>query len=84
MHSDATKTLYLNVTKAGEVRARDIQTESVVASESRGLSESLPKPEVREPEAIPIPDAISKSKTNINICDKRLTFDRRAEYRKAQ
>jgi DNA-directed RNA polymerase subunit alpha len=30
MHSDATKTLYLNVTKAGEVRARDIQTDADV------------------------------------------------------
>ena len=27
MHTDAIKTLYLNVTKAGEVRARDIQTD---------------------------------------------------------
>jgi DNA-directed RNA polymerase subunit alpha len=30
MHSDATKTLYLNITKAGEVRARDIQTDADV------------------------------------------------------
>ena len=30
MHSDATKTLYLNVTKGGEVRARDIQTDADV------------------------------------------------------
>jgi DNA-directed RNA polymerase subunit alpha len=30
MHSDATKTLYLNVSKGGEVRARDIQTDADV------------------------------------------------------
>jgi DNA-directed RNA polymerase subunit alpha len=30
MHVDGTKTLYLNVTKAGEVRARDIQTDADV------------------------------------------------------
>ncbi len=30
MHVDATKTLYLNVTKGGEVRARDIQTDADV------------------------------------------------------
>ncbi len=30
MHSDAIKTLYLNITKAGEVRARDIQTDADV------------------------------------------------------
>ena len=30
MHSDATKTLYLNITKSGEVRARDIQTDADV------------------------------------------------------
>jgi DNA-directed RNA polymerase subunit alpha len=30
LHSDTTKTLYLNVTKPGEVRARDIQTDADV------------------------------------------------------
>ncbi|MEX2661153.1 MAG: DNA-directed RNA polymerase subunit alpha [Vicinamibacterales bacterium] len=30
MHTDAVKTLYLNITKAGEVRARDIQTDADV------------------------------------------------------
>jgi DNA-directed RNA polymerase subunit alpha len=30
MHSDAVKTLYLNITKPGEVRARDIQTDADV------------------------------------------------------
>jgi DNA-directed RNA polymerase subunit alpha len=30
MHVDTTKTLYLNITKAGEVRARDIQTDADV------------------------------------------------------
>jgi DNA-directed RNA polymerase subunit alpha len=30
MHVDGTKTLYLNITKAGEVRARDIQTDADV------------------------------------------------------
>src|SRR5688500_13856584 len=30
MHVDTTKTLYLNVTKGGEVRARDIQTDADV------------------------------------------------------
>ena len=33
-----------------------------MANESKGLSQSLPKPEVKEPEAIPIPDTNAKKK----------------------
>jgi TonB family protein len=42
--------------------ANPVQTQNVLANESKGLSQSLPKPEVKEPEAIPIPDASAKKK----------------------
>jgi protein TonB len=38
------------------------ETQNVLANESKGLSQSLPKPEVKEPDAIPIPDRDTKSK----------------------
>src|ERR1700756_4710022 len=42
--------------------ASPVQTQNVVANESKGVSQSLPQPEVKEPEAIPIPEKESKKK----------------------
>jgi periplasmic protein TonB len=42
--------------------ASPVQTQNVLANESKGVSQSLPKPEVTEPEAIPIPEKESKKK----------------------
>jgi len=38
------------------------QTQNIVANESKGLSQSLPKPKEEVPEAIPIPDKNAKTK----------------------
>src|SRR6267143_3793739 len=40
--------------------ASQVQTQNVLANDSKGLSKSQPKPEVKEPEAIPIPDSNAK------------------------
>src|SRR2546427_12913474 len=45
------------------VAAIPVQTQSVLAHESKALSQSQPKPEVKEPEAIPIPEANAKKKS---------------------
>jgi protein TonB len=42
--------------------ASPVPTESVLAIESKGLSQSLPKPELKEPEAIPIPAKDARTK----------------------
>jgi len=42
--------------------ASPVQTQNIVANESKGLTKSLPKPEEKEPEAIPIPDKNAKRK----------------------
>lgn len=42
--------------------ANPAQTQNVLANESKGLSQSLPKPVEKEPEAIPIPDKNAKKK----------------------
>lgn len=42
--------------------ASPVQTQNVLANESKGLSQSLPKPEVKEPDAIPIPDRNARTK----------------------
>jgi len=44
--------------------ASPVETKNVLANESRGLTQSLPLPEVKppEPEAIPIPDKEAKKK----------------------
>jgi protein TonB len=42
--------------------ASAIQTQNVLANESKGLTESLPKTEEKAPEAIPIPDKNAKIK----------------------
>jgi len=42
--------------------ANPVQTQNVLANESKGLAKSQPKPEEKEPDAIPIPDKQSKIK----------------------
>jgi protein TonB len=42
--------------------ANPVQTQSVLATESKGVSKSQPKPAVEEPEAIPIPEKNAKKK----------------------
>lgn len=42
--------------------ANPVQTQSVLATESKGLSKSEPKPTVEEPEAVPIPEKNAKKK----------------------
>ena len=42
--------------------ASPVETQNVSANESKGLSQSLPKVEEKEPEAIPIPDKNAKKK----------------------
>src|SRR5271170_1062611 len=42
--------------------ASAVQTQNVLANESKGLTQSLPKTEEKEPEAIPIPDKNAKIK----------------------
>jgi periplasmic protein TonB len=42
--------------------ANPVQTQSVLATESKGLSKSQPKPAVEEPQAIPIPEKNAKKK----------------------
>jgi len=42
--------------------ANPTQTQNILANESKGLSQSLPKTEEKEPEAIPIPDKNTKVK----------------------
>jgi periplasmic protein TonB len=42
--------------------ASPVQTQNVLATESKGLSQSQPKVEEKEPEAIPIPEKDSKKK----------------------
>ena len=42
--------------------ANPTQTQNILANESKGLTQSLPKPEEKEPEAIPIPDKNTKLK----------------------
>lgn len=42
--------------------ANSVQTQNVLANESKGLTQSQPKPEEKAPEAIPIPDKETKKK----------------------
>ncbi len=42
--------------------ANPTQTQNILANESKGVSQSLPKPEEKEPAAIPIPDKNTKLK----------------------
>jgi protein TonB len=54
----------IGVTLVGTVPlpASAVQTQNVLANESKGLSQTLPKVEEKEPEAIPIPDKNAKKK----------------------
>ncbi len=47
--------------------ANPVQTQNVLANESKGLSQSQPKPEVKEPEAIPIPEANARKKSKAGL-----------------
>ena len=47
------------------------QTQNVLANESKGLTQSLPKTEEKEPEAIPIPDKNAKTKPKPRISETR-------------
>src|SRR6516225_5831872 len=49
--------------------ASSIQTQTVLANESKGLTQSLPKSEEKEPEAIPIPDKNTKRKPKPRISE---------------
>jgi protein TonB len=54
----------IGVTLVGTVPlpANEAPTQNVLANESKGLSQSLPKVEEKEPEAVPIPDKNAKKK----------------------
>jgi protein TonB len=47
--------------------AKQTQTQNVLANESKGLTQSVPKPEVKEPDAIAIPDKETKKKPKPDI-----------------
>jgi protein TonB len=47
--------------------ASPVQTQNILANDSKGLSQSLPKPEEKEPEAIPIPEKNAKKKPKLTI-----------------
>ncbi len=49
--------------------ANPSQTQNVLANESKGLTQSLPKTEEKEPEAIPIPDKNAKTKPKPRISE---------------
>src|ERR1700680_1427536 len=49
--------------------ARSVQTQNVLANESKGLTQSLPRTEEKEPEAIPIPDKNAKTKPKPRISE---------------
>ncbi len=52
----------VSITSTIPLPANPVQTQSVLATESKGLSKSEPKPAVQEPEAIPIPEKNAKKK----------------------
>src|SRR5690349_24611912 len=49
--------------------ANPIQTQSVLATESKGLSKSQPKPVVEEKEAIPIPEKNAKKRPTHQVSE---------------
>ena len=49
--------------------ANPMQTQNVLANESKGLTQSLPKSEEKEPDAIPIPDKNAKTKPKPRISE---------------
>ena len=46
---------------------RPVQTQNVLANESKGLTQSQPKPVIKEPDAVPIPDKETKKKPKPQI-----------------
>ncbi len=51
--------------------ASPVETQNVLANESKGLAQSLPKPEEKAPEAIPIPEKESKKKAKKTTSETR-------------
>jgi protein TonB len=51
--------------------ASPVQTQNVLANESKGVTQSLPKVEEKEPEAIPIPDKNTKTKPKSRVSESR-------------
>src|SRR5205814_10022832 len=49
--------------------ANPVQTQSVLATESKGLSQSKPQEKVEEPEAIPIPEKNAKKKPTHQVSE---------------
>jgi periplasmic protein TonB len=49
--------------------ASSVPTQNVLANESKGLTQSLPKTEQKEPEAIPIPDKNTKTKAKPRVSE---------------
>src|SRR5277367_5379723 len=49
--------------------ASPTQTQNVLANESKGLTQSLPQSEQKEPEAIPIPDKNTKTKPKPRVSE---------------
>jgi protein TonB len=49
--------------------ANPVQTQSVLATESKGLSQAQPKPKEEEPDAIPIPDKKTKIKPKPQVSE---------------
>jgi protein TonB len=49
--------------------ASSVPTQNVLANESKGLAQSLPKTEQKEPEAIPIPDKNTKTKPKPRVSE---------------
>ncbi len=52
----------VNLVSTIPLPANPVQTQNVLANESKGLSKSQPKPEEKAPDAIPIPDKQTKIK----------------------
>jgi len=59
--------------------ASAVQTQNVLANESKGLTQSLPKTEEKEPEAIPIPDKNAKKKPKPRISESHQKAQPQAE-----
>ncbi len=59
--------------------ASSAQTQNVLANESKGLTQSLPKTEAKEPEAIPIPDKNTKQKTKPRSSESHQKVERQPE-----
>src|SRR2546430_13634273 len=62
--------------------ASPVKTENVLANDSRGLTKSMPLPEVKppEPEAIPIPDKESRKKPKPRSEERRVGKECRSRW----